>query len=363
MTHWCLRDTLAKTGARFDEVRGIELAVDFDDSASEYQASTTTASLYNARDRALLKVNGDDRISWLHNLVSNNIKDLAQGQGTYTFALDPKGRILMDFNIIVMPNAIWIDIDRRLVPNALVHFDRYTFTEKIDIADTRDDFERIALLGPNAKQICTSLGVPQAPSMTSLSSTAVTLAEKPVLMVRHDFAGVFGVEFHVESADAPACWSQLMEVGRPVDLRPVGWRTVRTLQIEAGLPVYGEDIDEDVLPAETRQTDRAVSYTKGCYLGQEIVGKMHAQGELARTLVGLKLINPPTELPHHQPLVADGKVIGRLTSTCRSPSHAATIALGYVTTAYARDEQPIQIACTPPVDAKIMPLPFRTPTT
>ncbi len=356
-----LDDALRSAGASFDDVRGVRVAADFGDVRAEYGAALEGAALYDARERGLIELTGGDRAAWLHNLVTNAVKTLRPGEGNYAFATDVKGRILFDFNVLVLDDRIWLDVDRRLIEKAMTHADRYLIMEDAKLTDRGDAFARIALLGPRAAQVVAQLGAPHAPAMASLGSTMVTLLDKPRRLVRNDFAGTFGVELYVEAENAAACWRHLLELGQPAGLRPIGRTAVHVLRVEAGIPVCGEDIDDTVLPAETRQIERAVSYVKGCYLGQEVVERMRSHGALARTLVGLRFEGDPTIQPGAA-LQVDGTSAGRLTSVCRSFALSAVVGLGYLKTAHAQAGTRVFTESEPPAEAEVVCLPFRVAT-
>ncbi|HOJ55895.1 MAG TPA: aminomethyltransferase family protein [Phycisphaerae bacterium] len=433
-----LNQAILAAGARIEEVAGVRMAVDYGDPSGEYAAVRSGAALYAASDRGLIEVRGKDRAAWLHNLTTNAVKTLGPHEGNYAFALNVKGRVLFDLNVLALPDAFWLDIDRRFIARALAHFERYIITEDVQCQDRSGEFARIALCGPKAVDIVEALGVTQAGTMPALSTmpfawprgagilpalspqpgrAGILPASSPQpgragilpastppgeqesqegsstppasLLVRHDFAGVFGVEFYLPTGAAAAFWNYLLELGRPMGLRPAGWHAVNTLRIEAGIPWNGHDIDEDVLPAETGQAERAVSYVKGCYLGQEVVERMRSRGVVANKLVGLRLGGqgvddllasvaagpglrrepgaghspseaPATTLPVPRPALKAGETeVGRVTSICHSPALNAWIALGYVRLSYAAPATRLTLAGDPPVEAEVVLLPFR----
>jgi folate-binding protein YgfZ len=355
---YVLEDQLNAAGARVSDNGQVE---DYGDPALEYAAAVSGAGLLDARSRGLIEVTGSGRAVWLHNLTTNTVKTLQPGEGNYTFATNVKGRILLDFNAVVLADAIWIDIDRQLIAKALAHFNRYLIAEDVRLRDRSDEFVRIALTGPKAAQVADAVGATQAPVMASLGSAPVMLVQKRRLLVRHDFAGVFGAELYIEAEDAPACWSRLIEIGRPVGLRPIGNSVVEVLRIEAGIPLYGKDIDEEVLPAETQQIERAISYVKGCYLGQEVVERMRSHGALARKLIGLRLERLDRVEPG-MPLRSDGVDVGRITSLCYSFALQEPVGLGYAKTALAHPGTALRVGPAPDVEARVAPLPFRPAT-
>lgn len=352
-----LDEAILAAGARIVEIDGVRVAADYGEPRAEYDDALHAAGLHNAQNRGIIEITGKDRASWLHNLVTNAVKTLQPGEGNYTFATNAKGRILFDGNIIVLSDRIWFDVDRRYLANAVSHFDRYIITEDVQIADRSGEFCRLVLLGPRAAEIASALGATQAGVMASLGSTMMPLGGQNRLLVRNDFAGVPGLELYVESADAADCWQRLLGIGHPV-IRPVGQAAVDLLRIEAGIPVYGRDIDEETLPAETRRLERAVSFHKGCYLGQEVVERMRSRGALARKLVGLKLAGSAGVHPGSA-LRSDDAPVGRLTSLCESYAAAGPIGLGYVKTAQAAPGTSLTVDSAAPVSATVHELPFR----
>jgi len=357
-----LKATIIEGGAQLARVGGVEVVDRFSEPALEYKTAREAVALYPAHERALLEVGGRDRVDWLHNLLTNDIKALSPGRGCYSFALDSRGRILMDLNVLADEEVIRIDIDRSLVPKALAHFDRYTFSEDVTIHDASDETDRLFLLGAGLEQLSEAIGIRDALGCEPLGVTLMSLHGIPVRAVRHGTFGLPALELHVPAERAADGWMFLTKAGESVGLRPIGWRTMRTLRIEAGVPVYGRDIDESVLPAETNQLERAVSFTKGCYIGQEIVARMKTHGSVARRMVGLRLMDAPLEMPHDKLLLAEGKAVGRLTSACESPAVGGPIALAYLSAKWATAGRRVQVASDPPVEAEVVELPFSAPT-
>jgi glycine cleavage system aminomethyltransferase T len=199
------RDMLKQTGARITPVRGLPVVTDFGDPTGEYHAARDAVAVYPALERGTVRIAGRDRIDWLHNLITQNVKTLQVGQGAYSFALDPKGRIQMDLNVFKTDDNLRLDLDRRCITQALEYFDRYIFAEDVSITDRTADFDRIALLGPRLKDLAEKLALPSVGHMPPLTFTTIEMAGQPVLAVRHDFAAVPGLELHVPSSHTPAC--------------------------------------------------------------------------------------------------------------------------------------------------------------
>ncbi len=350
---------LRQAGGHFETIPSCEIVAHFGHPAREYEVARAGAGLYPALDRGMIEITGVDRAAWLHNLVTNAVRDLQPGDGNYTFAANLKGRILFDLNVLVCPGAIRLDLDRRAVPVALNHFNRYLITEDVVIEDMTASYARFALVGPRAPEVAANAGVPETAAMAQLAPAFVDLPGQRVMVFRHDSAGVFGLEICVPAEFADEVWSHLLDVGRPAGIQPVGRSALRTLRIEAGIPVWGEEIDDQVLPAETLQLDRAVSFNKGCYLGHEVIERVRSHHALPRKLVGLRLAQLPADATLPIPLRADDKVVGRLMSFCHSPGVGAPIGLGYLLSACANPGATVVVATDPLIEAQVAPLPFQ----
>jgi folate-binding protein YgfZ len=337
------------------------------DICAEYHAAIARGGWCRRPDRGLLEVAGGDRAPWLNNLVTNVVKTLSPGEGNYAFAVNLKGRVVFDLNILVLPDRLWLDVDARRAPAALGHLDRYLLNENVRLSDLTARCHRWGIIGPRAADVAGRLGLMNFTAMAQLQHAAGT-AE--IRLVRHDFAGLPGLEaIFVPSDESPAgsTGAGAAREGEPVvaaaiaesgfvELRP---ETLKILRMEAGLPAAVEDIDAEVVPPETGQVERGISYHKGCYLGQEVIERMRSHGILARRLVGLK-VEGESAPPAGALLAASGSDVGRVTSTCWSEHLGGLLALGYVKSAHARPGVVLEVI-TPegPRRAEIVSLPVR----
>lgn len=314
----------------------------YGDLDAEYRVLADGPALVDRSCRGLFQVNGADRATWLHNLTTNDVKNLSAGEGHYAFVLNVKGRILFDANICIRKDSIWIDLDRRVSDVARSHFEKYIITEDVSITDHSDKFIRLGLAGDAAKTVLAELGVGHAATMPWLGTAEMTWGDCSIPLIRHDFCGPFAVELLVPVEMAVAVWGTLCDPSRHGRAVPVGDDAVQIRRIEAGLPWPFHEITNEYLPAETKQFERAVSFTKGCYLGQEVVERMRSRDVVARQLVGMEFDGdavPPngTELTGDQ-----DKRVGQITSACRSLGRGGVIALGYVKTVCAAVGTPLR---------------------
>jgi folate-binding protein YgfZ len=320
---------------------------------NEYRALDIGPAIVDRPYRALLEVTGADRATWLHNLTTNQVKNLGRGEGNYAFVLNIQGRILFDVNMLVRAESIWVDLDRRFLETAKKHFSKYAITEDVTVVDRSAEFVRFALVGPGAVALLAELGAANAAAMPTLGLSQIEWRGVVVPLIRHDFCGPFGVELFVPAEQAVEFRQECCESGKAV---PVGDDAVQVHRIEAGIPWPGHEITDEYLPAETRQLDRAVNYQKGCYLGQEVVERMRSRAVVARQLVGLRLDG--SAIPALRSEISDpgGKPIGQVTSSCHSPALNCPIALAYVKTASSSTGSRLTVSGAP---ATIVDLPFR----
>lgn len=308
----------------------------FDD---EYQACAHRVGLVDRSHRGLLEVTGADRAKWLHNLTTNHVARLQPGEGNYAFAVNAKGRILFDMNVLVQADAIWLDIDTRWLEHAEAHLEKYHITEDVELRDRTDEFLRLSLSGPKTPDILARFGESNAPVVPYLQVTPLTIDGAEVACFRHDLCGIETADLLVPAGDAEHTFDVLRACP---EVTLAGYDAVNTHRIEAAVPAPGTEINDSVLPAETCQTHRAVSYDKGCYLGQEIVERMRTRGSLARQLVLIRCDEGPVPPPGAK-LHAQANDIGHVTSACFSPKHQAPLALGYARADASAEGAPVEI--------------------
>lgn len=303
------------------EVSSTQLPIRFGADAEEYRQLRSAAGLCDRSDRGLIKVTGGDRKPWLHNLITNVVKTLEPGDGVYAFAPDVKGRTQFDLNVLARPDHLLLDIDRATVAAALGHLDMRLITEDVQLTDLSADVARLAVVGPEAARVAAALGLANFTAFASVQNAEV--AGEQVLF-RQDYGAVPGFELIVPSAAAAGVWDQLAGLE---GVAPVGHAALDTLRVEAGVPWFGIDIDAEVIPPETGQVERGISYHKGCYLGQEVIERMRSRGVVAKRLVRVRGADGPVQTPAE--LKVDGKTVGRLTSYRQHPANDAWIGLAY----------------------------------
>jgi folate-binding protein YgfZ len=327
--------------AEFQPYAEVEIVSTFGEPQAEYAAIRKSAAMLDLPQRGLLELTGKDRLSFLNNLLTNQTYDknaktgMPTGSVVYAFLLNAKsGRIITDLNVLELGDRTLLEMDARLVPAVRAALEKYLFSEQVKITEKIGALHEIALHGPGAADvIADALGSPPL----SLAVWQADLFGTPAIIWRDDPAAVPGYHLIVPNESARSVWMTfLSRFSNPTDtgkrqLRPAGWAAFNAARIEGGRPIFGIDFDDTILPAETGQLVRAVSFTKGCYPGQEIVARMHARQQVARQLVGIKFADDALPMAGAGVFDDQSNQIGGITSSTISPILSNTaIALGYV---------------------------------
>jgi tRNA-modifying protein YgfZ len=288
-----------------------------------YQALRHGAAWLDLRDRGRLVARGRDRARFLHNVTSNEIKKMTPGSGCYAFLLTPQGRIQADVWLFSFEDHFLIDTEPELREKARQQILRYKVADQVEVEDVTGDTAALGLEGPAAGAVLAALGAP-APAQAyahqpweGATVAAVSITGQPGFRIYSAASAAEGFVRRLEEAGAQAASAA----------------DARVVRMENGKPRYGDDIRETTLPQETRQM-HAVSFTKGCYLGQEIVERIRAQGHVNKLLARMELESAEPPAPGTK-LMADGVEAGEITSAVYSEEAGKAVGLGYVRTAYA----------------------------
>ncbi len=318
---------LESQGISLTNDRGVELPDAFTNPQDEYAAIYEKAGLIDLSFRTQVKFTGEDRIDFLQGMLSNDVKALRPGDGCPATLLTEQGRIVADLRVYAEEAAILLDLDARIKEKTVEALDRFIIADDVEIEDLSAHQVTLAVQGPTAAEVLTTAGLSSLPEQ-ELQHRDTTIADVLVRVIRSDQTGKGGYEFHVPGDRAPVVWQALAQLD---GLLLVGHTALNMLRVEAGIPWYGLDMDEDRIVLEVG-LDRAISFHKGCYLGQEVVERASARGHMNRQLSGFLLQNEEQDvLPTRgDRLLKDDKEVGWLTSVTTSPTLGRPIALGYV---------------------------------
>lgn len=322
------------------------------DFLQRYRAIREQAAIVERSGHGRLLVTGSDRRSYLQGLLTNDINALAPGTGCYAAYLTAQGRMIADMRVFEMGDAILIDLEGFLTAAVRDRLEQFIFSEDVAIRDLTNEKAEVGVYGPRAAAVLSAaLAAAHAPAagtarrregaetaadrpavavlggMPMLASARWGFHGSPVYVLRSDDPGIAGFDLVVDAALHDALLAAVRAQGA-VD---VDETVAETTRIEAGRPRFGIDMDGDTIPLEAGIEDRAISRTKGCYVGQEVLVRVidRGHGRVARRLMGLKLAS--AAVPARGETIRSGdREIGRVTSAAYSPRLGAAIALGYL---------------------------------
>jgi tRNA-modifying protein YgfZ len=291
----------------------------------DYQTIREGAAIGAAAERGQIAVSGQDRATYLQGLLTNDIPALSEGSGCYAAWLSPQGRMLTDMHVLESGGMILLDVPASTVEATLARLEQFIFTEDVQVASLAGALVGVWLHGPRAaSSLERVLGAEGLSEWPSYRHARYAFDGAPVSVARIDQLGVPGFCVYVQPDRERALHSALVAAGA----RSVSADAIAVARIEAGYPLYGADMTDDILPLEAGIEARAISFTKGCYVGQEVVIRVlhRGQGRVAKKLVRLQTKEP---VAVGAKLSAAGKEIGFVTSAAVSPANGP-IALGYV---------------------------------
>jgi len=347
-----LADYHVSQGATLTEYHGAIVPARFTDPTEEHLAVRSAAGLFDFSFRAKFALTGKDGSKFLHRIVSNDIKSLGDGQGTYAALLNPQGQILADLRVYVAQDRLLVDTDADLHAKAMGILRRYIIGDQVQIEplETRS----LAFEGPQAAGLLEKTLHVDLPPMKEYQHFATNYAGFPVRVVRMSNAGEEGYEVWVSAKGMLGLWGAACGQAPSYGMLPCGTEALESLRIEAGIPRYGSELGEDTLPLEANLMN-ALSFNKGCYIGQEIVERARSRGAVNWKLAGVTIESAQPPNPGEK-LTLDGKEVGEVTSSCVSPTLQKTIALAYVRKEHVAAGTSLQTASG--AAAQVASLPF-----
>jgi len=319
-----------RLNAQFSELNDAEMAADYGDWPAEYRALREGAAVIDLSFRGRICLLGNDRVRFLHGQVTNDIRKLGVGQGCYAALTTARGKMESDLNIFSLPDELLLDFEPGLTQKISQRLEKYIVADDVQIADVAPHYGLLSVQGPKAAlalQAAAFAGVPEKEGAI-VKIADVALGE--IYLSNQPRAGKFGFDIFVPNGGLEAVAKKLIAAAKNVGGGACGWRALETARIEAGIPRFGADMDETNLPMECIES-RAMSFNKGCYIGQEVLNRIHAIGHVAKELRGLRLADGLESLPQKgDKLFHNGKEVGYLTSAVKSPMLKHNIALGYV---------------------------------
>ena len=347
-----LNDLHRSENARLRDISGWLQPADYGDVAAEHGAVMTGAGV---TDRSMLgkaTVTGRDRAAFLQGMLSNDVKALGPGQGCPAAFLDAVGKVVSLLAVYALEDRMLLELPAGSTEKFLQAIDKFLISEKAEFEASDEAYAILAVQGPKAGEVLARVAGAALPR-DPYAHTLVSIAGAPVRVISRTEAVTPGFHCWTAPAQAAALWRALRDAGGV----PVGADAAEILRVEAGLPAYGADVDDTVILPETR-LDALVSYTKGCYIGQETVARVKYRGHINRGLSGLVLTGD--EVPSRgDAVLAEDKEVGRITSAVRSIALGRAIALGYVRREHFEPGTPVSVKTGDTlVSAHVAALPF-----
>jgi len=315
-------------GATFGTIADWELPQHFGNPPAEYQALRHGVGLCDVSYRGLVRVSGKDRQRFLHAMVSNDTQSLQPGQGCYATFLNAKGHLVADFVVYAETDAYLLEMEPQVVRPFLEAIDYFVISEDVVFREANEVWGLLALQGPDAAELLTLACGQDVPELPLYASVPCQLAGHTLSCLRRSYTDVPGYVLLTPHVAMPAVWDTLWEHRDACGACAVGLEMLDVARIEAGIPVYGRDMSIETLPIEAN-LEAAISYTKGCYIGQEVIARIEARGHVNRKLVGLRLSGTHLPAPGAT-IVSPQREVGWITSAVYSPGLQQNIALGYV---------------------------------
>ena len=311
-----------KTALQDDSTQG--QAVEYGDVRAEFQALLSGSGVYDLSGRAKIALTGGDRVRWLNGMISNNVRDLAPGHGVYSFLLNAQGRIQGDLYAFNRSESVLVDTERAQRDRVWELFDHYIIADDVEMADVSDKIAALGLTGPESHAVLKRAGIP-VPELVYLQFADVQWRQIAVTVLRAGEATKESWQIWIGPEHVNTLWDALVKAGA----KATGSAALNMFRIARGIPQFGQDIRDRDLPQETGQT-RALNFTKGCYLGQEIVERIRSRGAVHRQFTAFTVEGPLPE-PGSK-IQADGKEVGEITSSAilPLPSGDRAAALGYL---------------------------------
>jgi len=302
-------------GARMAEYDGCVLPEAFSDLEREYRAAKEHAAIFDTNWQAIVTLAGRDRVKYLHNISSNDIKSLTEGHGTLALLLNPQGHILAELEVYALPEKLLVLSHVSQRERTVATLKKYVIGSQVQIEDLTDRYGGFAVSGLGS-------------DLAEFSAKETAFDSGPGYVLRRTRIGSVDTEFIVPRVDLAGLWRKMLTEVRAAGGEPIGMAAFHALRLEAGVPWFPADFNDAMIPHEAALETTHISFTKGCYTGQEIVERVRSRGHVNRKRVSLRFATaaPPQA---GTKLRANGTEVGFVTSVALSPT-AGAVGMGYV---------------------------------
>jgi glycine cleavage system T protein len=307
-------------GARFIEEAGWQIPADFGAPASEHLACRKSAIVMDLSHRGKIRISGADAVKFLHSMLSNQVEGLNPGEGTYTTFLTRQGKFIADLNLYRREDDFAADLAPGMAAVFAEAIDMYIIMDQVEVEDLTESKCALGLFGPESGNILARAGfeIPALPEHGHIILDSVSFA-------RALWTGEDGYLITAPTDRTESLWKSLAGAGAT----PAGLTAFETLSLEAGIPLFGKDMDANINPMQAGLETRAIDFGKGCYVGQEVISKIKYLGQVNRGLVGIRLEGETVPEPGSM-VECGGDDAGTLTRSAFGPAVGAVIAFGFL---------------------------------
>jgi folate-binding protein YgfZ len=317
-------------------------------------AAHEQAAVFDVSDRGAVEVSGADAIAFVHNLCTNDIKKLPVGQGCEFFLTTNKARVVAHGWAYRLPPekpaTLWLDTGAGSAATVCQHLNRFIVSEQVEVIDRTAERAQFHVCGPQAPAAVEKALGGTLPELQDLQIATMLLGDSIVRVVRHHWLALPGYDLVCPAGGSADLAGRLQGAGAA----PAGAEAFEILRVEAGFPLEGVDMDENRFVVEVGRVRQAISYTKGCYLGQEPIVMARDRGHVNRTLLGLKAAGTEP-LPRGAAVLHNGREAGQVTSSVWSPRYKAVLALAYLKRGSQESGTAVEVAGR---EAVVAALPF-----
>ena len=345
MKQLLLHDTHLALGASFIDSGDLLLPNDYGDPLKEYEAVKKGAGVTDLSHRGKLRLSGKEYLKFLQGMLTNDVIELQAGRGMYAAILTVKGKMVSDMRVYRSEDGendwVLLDLEPGLDVKVGGLLKKFRLSYKADIDDVTENLGLFSVSGPRAHELLNKiLGKPLS-DMEEYQHTAAQYGGTEITVVKVRRTTEEGYDLYVPADASKALWETLIRDGEQFGLAPVGSEALNILRIEAGIPIYGVDMDEDTIPIEAGIWS-ALSFEKGCYVGQEVIARIKWRGHVNRHLVGFDIQDARVPRAGDE-LVSGERKVGRVTSSAFSPGLHRPLALGYIRRGYEEPGTKISI--------------------
>jgi folate-binding protein YgfZ len=336
-----LEETHKRLGAKMCEDGAWRVAASYGDTAAEYEVVREGgAGVIDLSMRGRVEVGGTEAVQFLNGLITNDVKTLEEGAWMHAAFPNVQGRLIASARVLRLAGDRFLfDTEAATHERILKTLGRFTLAGDFRVTDLTDELALVSLQGAQARSVVRATLGEEAAQVARGRVLSVKWNDRTLHLIRATHTAEDGFDLFVNAADAVSLWNTLCDSGA----RPFGFDALEILRIEAGEPRYGVDMDETNVVLEA-VSDDAVSFTKGCYVGQEIIARIHWRGHVAKKLAGLMFDEQGDVKRDDKIRTTDGKEIGRLTSPAFSPRLNRLIALGYIKYDHLAPETPVRVS-------------------